>query len=177
MGAFKEPHGGELKNLYLPESERDAEKRRARDMVSWDLTMRQLCDVELLLNGAFSPLEGFLGQGDYDGVVDGMRLESGVLWPMPVTLDVSEEFAASITEGDDVALRDQEGVLVATLKVSSIYRPDKALEARSVFGTEDEKHPAVNYLMHVAGPVYVGGTLRGVEAPNHYDFKHLRDTD
>ncbi|MBN1240459.1 MAG: bifunctional sulfate adenylyltransferase/adenylylsulfate kinase [Gammaproteobacteria bacterium] len=176
MGAFKEPHGGELKNLYLPDSERDAEKRRARDLVSWDLTMRQLCDIELLLNGAFSPLEGFMDKGDYQGVVREMRLGNGVLWPMPVTLDVTEDFAGSISDGDTIALRDQEGVLIATLEVSSIYRPDKALEARSVFGTEDEAHPAVHYLMHNAHPVYVGGRLRGVEAPNHYDFKHLRDT-
>jgi sulfate adenylyltransferase len=176
MGAFKEPHGGELKNLYLPESERDAEKRRARDIASLDLTMRQLCDIELLLNGAFSPLEGFLGKADYDRVVKEMRLASGTLWPMPITLDVTEEFAASLSEADTVALRDQEGVLIATLEVSSIYRPDKRLEARSVFGTEDEAHPAVRHLMHSVHPVYVGGRLRGVESPTHYDFKHLRDT-
>ena len=93
MGAFKEPHGGELKELYLSESEVDQAKKDAADYKSWDLTARQVCDIELILNGAFSPLEGFLGQADYDGVVDNMRLESGVLWTMPITLDVTQEFA------------------------------------------------------------------------------------
>jgi len=176
MGAFKEAHGGELKDLYLPAAERQEEKRRARDLRSWDLTMRQLCDIELLLNGAFSPLEGFMTQADYDGVVEKMRLTSGVLWPMPITLDVTEEFAAELNVGDTIALRDQEGVLIATLEISDIYRPDKVREAQGVFGTTDEAHPAVRYLMRQAHPVYIGGKLRGVEPPTHYDFKHLRDT-
>ncbi|HEX6994129.1 MAG TPA: bifunctional sulfate adenylyltransferase/adenylylsulfate kinase [Gammaproteobacteria bacterium] len=176
MGAFKEAHGGELKDLYLPVAERQEEKRRARDMRSWDLTMRQLCDIELLLNGAFSPLEGFMTQADYDSVVERMRLASGVLWPMPITLDVTEDFAAELKVGETIALRDQEGVLIATLEVSDIYRPDKTREAQGVFRTTDEAHPGVRYLMRQAHPVYVGGKLRGVEAPTHYDFKHLRDT-
>jgi len=176
MGAFKEAHGGELKDLYLPVAERQDEKKRARDMRSWDLTMRQLCDVELLLNGAFSPLEGFMTRADYDSVVEKMRLASGVLWPMPITLDVSEEFAAELKVGETIALRDQEGVLIATLEVSEVFRPDKAREAQGVFRTTDEAHPGVRYLMRHAHPVYVGGKLRGVETPTHYDFKHLRDT-
>ena len=176
MGAFKEPHGGELKNLYLAEDEAAAEKKAARDYPSWDLTERQLCDIELLLNGAFSPLEGFLDQADYDAVVDGMRLTSGVLWPMPITLDVSEAFADSIKSGERIALRDLEGVIIATLEVGDIWTPDKAKEAEGVYGTTDEAHPAVHYLNNIANPVYVGGKLRGIEPPTHYDFKHLRDT-
>ena len=175
MGAFKEPHGGELKNLYLPADEAEQEKQAAREYPSWDLTDRQLCDIELLLNGAFSPLEGFLGKADYDAVVADMRLESGVLWPMPITLDVSEAFAADIKSGDRVALRDLEGVVIATLEVSDIWTPDKSKEAKGVYGTTDEAHPAVHYLNNVAGPIYVGGKLHGIEPPTHYDFKHLRD--
>ena len=176
MGAFKEPHGGELKDLYLDADAAEAEKQAAQEYASWDLTERQLCDIELILNGAFSPLEGFLNQADYEAVVDGMRLENGVLWPMPITLDVSEEFAKDLSSGDKLALRDLEGVIVATLEVGDIWTPDKAKEAKGVFGTTDEKHPAVHYLNHVAHPVYVGGTLTGVEAPTHYDFKHLRES-
>jgi sulfate adenylyltransferase len=176
MGAFKEPHGGELKELYLDEAASAAEKLKARDYVSWDLTDRQVCDIELLLNGAFSPLEGFLTEAEYDGVVDNMRLPSGVLWPMPITLDVTDAFAAQIGTGDTIALRDPEGVLIATLEVSDLWTPDKAREAAKVFGTEDQKHPAVNYLMNIAGPVYLGGKLRGVEATTHYDFRGLRHT-
>jgi sulfate adenylyltransferase len=176
MGAFKEPHGGELKVLYLDEEGARAEKARARDLPSWDLNMRQTCDVEMLLNGAFSPLEGFLGEQDYRKVLADMRLASGVLWPMPINLDVTAAFADKVKEGDHIALRDAEGVLVATMEVSSKYKPNKELEARSVFGTTDEKHPGVSYLVRQAGEVYLGGKLRGVEPPMHYDFKHLRDT-
>jgi sulfate adenylyltransferase len=176
MGAYKEPHGGELKNLYLPATEAEAEKQAAREFASWDLTERQLCDIELLLNGAFSPLEGFLDKADYESVVESMRLTSGVLWPMPITLDVSEEFAQSIQGGERIALRDLEGVVIATLDVGDIWTPDKNAEAQGVYGTTDETHPAVHYLRNIANPVYVGGKLRGVEAPIHYDFKHLRNS-
>ena len=176
MGAFKEPHGGELKELYLDAAEAEAEKEAAGSYPSWDLTDRQLCDIELLLNGAFSPLEGFLNKGDYDSVVASMRLESGVLWPMPITLDVTEEFAQELSSGDKIALRDLEGVILATLEVGDIWKPDLDAEAKGVYGTTDDKHPAVNYLLNIGNPVYVGGRLRGIESPTHYDFKHLRDT-
>ncbi len=176
MGAYKEPHGGELKDLYLDASAAEEEKQAARDYASWDLTERQLCDIELLLNGAFSPLEGFLGKADYDAVVERMRLTSDVLWPIPITLDVAEEFAADLKPGDKVALRDLEGVILATLEVGDIWTPDKQAEAQGVYGTTDERHPAVHYLYNVANPVYIGGKLTGVEPPTHYDFKHLRES-
>jgi sulfate adenylyltransferase len=176
MGALKAPHGGELKNLYLDEAAARGEKARARDLPSWDLSMRQLCDIEMLLNGAFSPLDGFMTEPDYRRVLEEMRLASGVLWPMPITLDVTPAFAEKLKEGDAVALRDGEGVLIATLEISSIYRPDRDSEAQAVFGTTDEKHPGVGYLRRRSNEIYLGGKLRGVEAPGHYDFKHLRDT-
>ena len=175
MGAFKEPHGGELKNCYLPASAAADEKTRSRELPSWDLTMRQLCDLELLLNGAFSPLDGFLGEADYDRVLADMRLSSGVFWPIPITLDVDERFAEPLREGDTIALRDAEGVLIATMELSSIFRPDFEQEARSVFGTVDDTHPGVNQLFKRTHAVYLGGRLKGVEASTHYDFKHLRD--
>jgi sulfate adenylyltransferase len=176
MGAFKEAHGGELKDLYLPAAEVAEEKRRSRELPSWDMNMRQLCDIELLLNGGFSPLDGFQGEQDYRGVLSKMRLPNGTLWPMPITLDVTEAFAQSVKVGDRIALRDAEGVLIATMELSSIYRPDKEAEAKAVFGTTDDGHSGVNYLMTRANPVYLGGRLTGLEAPTHYDFKHLRDT-
>lgn len=176
MGAFKEPHGGELKYLYLPASDAETEKAAAGEYASWDLTERQLCDIELLLNGAFSPLDGFLNKDDYDSVVNKMRLKSGVLWPIPVTLDVTEEFAADVKPGDKLALRDLEGVILATLEVGDLWTPDLDAEAKGVYGTTDEKHPAVNYLKNIGNPVYVGGKLRGLEQPTHYDYKNLRDT-
>jgi sulfate adenylyltransferase len=165
MNKLIEPHGGTLKELYLSPDAAAAEKQQAREYPSWDLTYRQLCDVELLLNGAFSPLEGFLSQADYQRVLADMCLENGILWPMPVTLDVSR-----------VALRDPEGVLLAVLEVTAVWRPDKTAEALQVFGTDEWLHPGVDYLFNKAHPVYLGGRLLGIEAPIHYDFKHLRDS-
>ena len=176
MGAFKEPHGDALKQLYLTETAAEQEKQRARDCRSWDLTARQLSDVELILNGAFSPLEGFLTETEYKQVVRDMRLPSGVLWPIPVTLDVSAEFAGSTSKDELIALRDPEGVLIATMEVSDIWEPDKAEEASGVFGTQDDHHPGVHYLMHRTGKMYLGGKLRGVEPPTSYAFKLLRDS-
>ena len=176
MGAYKEAHGGSLVDLYLNESEAEQEQQRAGEYLSWDLTPRQLCDLDLLTNGGFSPLTGFLAQADYESVCKDMRLSSGVLWPIPVVLDVSEEFAGTISEGQRIALKDTEGVLLATMEVSSIYRPDKALEASSVYGTSDDMHSGVHHLMHSTGPVYLGGRVSGVEPQTHYDFKLLRDT-
>ncbi len=176
MQRLIKPHGGQLQELYLPAEAAEAEKQKARDYASWDLTPRQICDLELILNGAMSPLEGFLGRADYDRVVEEMRLDSGLLWPVPVNLEVSEAFADGLAAGDSIALRDQEGVLVATMAVSDIWVPDKNREARKVFGSDDEVHPAVHYLMNIAGPVYLGGKVRGIEPPMHYDFRHLRDT-
>jgi len=176
VSAYKKPHGGELKNLYIERQDAEDEKVLARDLPSWDLTMRQLSDLEMLLNGAFSPLEGFMDADDYQGVLADMRLASGVMWPMPIMLDVTEEFAESIEPGKHIALRDQEGVLIATMEVGSKFSPDKKAEALAVFGTADEAHPAVHYLNNQANNVYLGGTLRGVEPPHHYDFRHLRDS-
>jgi sulfate adenylyltransferase len=176
MGAFKEPHGGTLRELYLGEAAAEEEKQKARDALSWDLTERQLCDIELILNGAFSPLDGFLGEADYDSVLREMRLKSGLVWPIPINLDVSQQFADKLKKGQTIALRDQEGVLIATMQVGDIWMPDKAKEAWAVYGTEDEKHPGVDYLVNTAGPVYVGGKLKGIEPPTHYDFKAWRDS-
>lgn len=176
MGANKEPHGGSLTERYPDAAAATTEKRRAVDYKSWDLTTRQLCDIELLLNGGYSPLEGFLGKDDYERVVTDMRLSSGLLWPIPITLDVSAEFATDLRQGERIALRDQEGVPIATMEVDNIWEPDKDREAHNVFGTTDETHPGVRYLLHHTNPFYVGGKLQGIDSPPHYDFKHLRDS-
>ena len=168
------PHGGELKDLYLNDEESKAEKIRAREYRQWNLTHRQLCDIELLLNGAFSPLDGFLGQADYDRVVDEMRLADDTLWPIPITLDVNETFSAKVSVGESIALNDPEGILVAVLEISDIWQPNKVKEAESVFGSNDPAHPAVAYLHHTAGNVYLGGKLKGIDPIPHYDFNAVR---
>jgi sulfate adenylyltransferase len=176
MGAFKEAHGGALRDLYLSHAAAADAKARSRELRSWDLSERQLCDLELLLNGGFSPLEGFLGRADYDRVRDEMRLASGLLWPMPITLDVSPEFARELKAGQEIVLRDREGVALTIMTVEDAWEPDKRLEAVQVFGCDDTAHPAVRYLMHRAGPIYLGGRVQGLEPPTHYDFRHLRDS-
>ena len=170
------PYGGELRELYLIDSLAAAVKAQSRDWPSWDLSARQMCDIELLLNGAFSPLGGFMTRRDYDPVVRDMRLADGTLWPIPITLDVTQAFADRLSEGLQIALRDPTGVLIAVLEVKDIWTPDRQLEATSVFGTNDLTHPGVNHLLQRSNPVYVGGPLRGVAPPTHYDFRHLRDT-
>ncbi|MDE0520483.1 MAG: bifunctional sulfate adenylyltransferase/adenylylsulfate kinase [Boseongicola sp.] len=165
-----------IPELLVPWSEAQHLKEEAAGLPSWDLTPRQICDLELLMNGGFHPLKGFLGEYDYGSVVDKMRLANGTLWPMPVTLDVSENFAKSVKLGGNIALRDQEGVILATMTVTDRWRPDKSREAKKVLGTEDLAHPGVNYLHHSAGPVYLGGPVTGLQLPAHYDFRVRRDT-
>ncbi len=176
MSSLISPHGGELKNLYVTSEVAEQQKVAAKDYPSWDLSHRQICDIELLLNGAFSPLEGFLGEQDYNSVVEKSRLTDGTLWPMPVTLDVDQGFANKLSAGDKLALRDEEGVIIALLDISDIWEPDKSREAEMVFGAADEAHPAVDYLFNRSGNIYLGGKLTGLARPSHYDFKALRDT-
>lgn len=176
MGAYKEPHGGKLQDLYLTESEAEAEQAKAADYPSWDLSARQLCDLDLLTNGAYSPLNGFHTQEEYDSVCNNMRLPDNTLWPIPIVMDVHEKFAEHLALGTYIALRDPEGVLLATMEVSSIYRPDKQHEAKTVYGTVDESHAGVHHLMNATGSVYLGGKVFGIEPQTHYDFKLLRDT-
>ncbi|MEI7037032.1 bifunctional sulfate adenylyltransferase/adenylylsulfate kinase [Fulvimonas yonginensis] len=170
------PHGGVLKELHLPPQEAEALKQRSGSLPALDLDTRQLCDLELLLSGAFSPLEGFLCRADYNRVVEEMRLADGTLWPMPITLDVSEAFSAGLSPGSEVVLRDGQGVPLAVLEVQDIYWPDRLHEAQRVFGTSDRTHPGVAELLDRTGPVYLGGRVRGIQPPAHYDFTELRDT-
>lgn len=151
-------------------------KLEAAELPSWDLTARQVCDLELLMNGGVNPLKGFLSEADYDGVVENMRTADGALWPIPITLDVSEKFAEGVAPGQDIALRDAEGVILAILSITDKWVPNKSREAEKVFGADDLAHPAVNYLHNVAGPVYLGGPITGIQQPIHYDYRSRRDT-
>ena len=172
-GALVPPHGGTLVNLIVDEK-RVAELRAASpDWPSWDLTPRQLCDLELLSNGGFSPLTGFMTRRDYESVRDDMRLANGTLWPIPITLDVPEAFADKLSPGTQVALRDAEGVMLAVLHVEEKWTPDRELEAQRVFGSTDKLHPGATAALR-ANPVYVGGRVEAIQLPVHYDFRTLR---
>jgi sulfate adenylyltransferase len=152
-------------------------KSNSREWPSWDLSPRQVCDLELLMSGGFSPLRGFMTRADYEGVCHNMRLGDGTLWPMPITLDVTGDFAAKLRPGSSkVALRDAEGVMLAVLHVEEIWQPDRRAEARSVFTTTSMTHPGVDYLLNRSNPWYVGGKIEGLQMPSHYDFGALRRT-
>jgi sulfate adenylyltransferase len=170
------PHGGVLVDLLVGPARAAELKEQSRTWPSWDLTPRQLCDLELIGNGGFSPLRGFMGEEDYESVCERMRLADGTLWPIPVTLDVSEEMAAEVGPGASVALRDPEGVMLAALHISELYRPDLGREAKLVFGTTDTAHPGAAFLLERSRPVYVAGELEVLHPPSHYDYKALRLT-
>ena len=169
-------HLAPIPELYVSPDSATKLKAAAAELKSHDLTRRQTCDLELLMNGAFHPLKGFLTEEDYDSVVETMRLADGTLWPMPITLDVSPEFAEGVALGEDIALRDQEGVILATMTVTDRWTPDKSREATHVFGADDVAHPGVDYLHNRAGKAYLGGPITGLQPPVHYDFRSRRDT-
>ncbi|KAH9905354.1 putative sulfate adenylyltransferase [Xylariomycetidae sp. FL2044] len=174
------PHGGVLKDLIARDLPRQAElAAEAETLPAITLTERQLCDLELILNGGFSPLEGFMNEADYNGVVKDNRLANGVLFSMPITLDLDQETIKEVglKQGARVTLRDlRDDRNLAILTVDDIYQPDKVLEAEEVFGSDDEAHPAVKYLFKTAGAFYVGGKLEAINRLQHYDFVDLRYT-
>jgi sulfate adenylyltransferase len=168
-------HGGALQNLLVPIGRAEELRQLSRDWPSWDLSDRQVCDLELLLNGGYSPLQGFLCQADYDRVRSEMCLVSGVLWPIPVTLDVTEEMARTLRPDACLALRDSEGVMRAVLHVEDVWRADRAAEAEQVLGTADPEHPGARALVD-GHPFAVGGRVEGLAMPSHYDSLDLRLT-
>ncbi len=171
-----QPHGGQLINPIVEPDRAEDLKAQSTDWPSWDLTDRQVCDLELILNGGFSPLTGFLGQKDYESVCSEMHLGDGTLWPIPVVLDVSEDLAKSLNSGDSLALRDSEGVMLAVLHVEEIWQPDREEEAVKVYGSKDENHPGVAFILNQTNPFYISGRLEGLRLPVHYDYRALRLT-
>lgn len=170
------PYGGKLVNLLADPEQVCALQSQSQNWPSWDLTARQLCDVDLLMNGGFSPLRGFMGRADYESTCGEMRLHDGTLWPIPITLDVNEEFARKIGTRSTIALRDPEGVMLAALHVEDVWQPDRLAEAKTVYGTTSSFHPGVAYLLNQTHSWYVGGRLEGIRPPYHYDFRDVRHT-
>ncbi len=170
------PYQGELVNLLLDKSDAEQIKTESESYTAVLLSQRQKCDLELLVTGALSPLTGFMIQNEYESVIENTSLPDGTVWPIPYYLDVTEEQAVSINIGDVIALRDIEGFMPAVMTVESKWRPDKSLEAESVYGTTDIDHPGVAYLMTMVGDVYIGGKVDAIELPFNYDFEALRFT-
>ena len=151
-------------------------KAEANNYPSLQLSDRHLCDLELVINGGFDPLIGFMAQSDYYSVVSDMRLSDGSLWPMPITLDVDDKFVSKISNTPKITLRDKEGFILAILTIQDIWKPDLEFEAQSVFGTRDTKHPGVHYLLNTSNKNYIGGKIERVSSPHHYDYQELRHT-
>ena len=171
-----EPHGGSLVNLLVDDQRADKLKEIVLNLPDITLNDRQLCDLELLSTGAFSPLAGFMTRSDYESVLDRMRLQNDLLWPVPICLDVDELQAHRLEVGQSAALRDPEGFLLAILHIEDIWRVDREKEAAQVYGTADRNHPGLDYLLNRAGQYYLGGPLEVLSLPLHFDFKQLRMT-
>ncbi len=169
-------HKNIIEDLLVNETRAEELKQASISFKSHTLSRRQLCDLELLLNGGFSPLKGFFNQETYESVRDGLRLPVGTLWPIPITLDIPEQLAESLEIGQQLALRDSEGFMPAVITVEVMWRPDKELEAQAVYGTKSANHPGVAYLYSEVHNIYISGTLEGIQLPLHYDFENLWDT-
>ena len=154
----------------------DTLKVEAMTYKYWVLRDRQICDLEMIMNGAFAPLNGFLGKNDYENVLSEMRLENGSLWPLPIMLDIDKEFSTKLTVGDKLTLKDKEGFSIAIIKIDDIWEPDLNNEAELVFGTKDCSHPGVDYLINQTNSVYIGGKIKTITIPRHYDYENLRQT-
>jgi sulfate adenylyltransferase len=165
------PYKGKLIDL-LVESDQISDVKEYAASLPWiQLSDRSICDLELLGIGAFSPLDRFLGQADYQSVLDEMRLSNGTLFPIPITLPIGPDTPVQI--GHDIALRDRKNDLLAVMTVEEIYKWHRDEAALKVFGTLDTRHPLVAE-MHRWGTINISGPLRIIQLPKHYDFKNLR---
>jgi sulfate adenylyltransferase len=173
---FVHPGGAQLVDLRVDEDRAAELKARAVGWQSWTLTLRQLCDLELLTCGGFAPLTTFLGEQDYLSVCRDMRLADGTLWPIPVTLDVPTEVLTATVPAGVLALRDPEGAMLAALWITEAWPVDPRAEASAVLGTTDPAHPGVDQLLHRTNPWYLSGTLEVLRLPEHRDFRGLRLT-
>ena len=168
-----EPYGGRLIDLLVPEAELIELKTYAGHLPSIQLSDRSLCDLELLATGAFSPLDRFMGEADYQRVMDEMRLVNGYIFPMPITLPV--EPSPDIRIGQQIALRNAKNNLLAIMTIQEIYEWDHAEVSEKVFGTQDLRHPAVAEMTRW-GSLNISGRLQVLQLPPRHDFQDLRMT-
>jgi len=172
-GVMITPYGGRLVSLLVEGEEREQLRARAASLPRLQLTPRNLCDLELLATGGFSPLERFMGEADYERVLEEMRLSGGTLFPLPVTLTFKP--GESVRLDEEVTLVDQFNNLLAVMRVEEVFAWDREREARHAYGTTDVRHPLVAEL-HSWGEMCVSGELRVLQLPKYYDFKDLRLT-
>jgi len=167
------PYGGTLVDLLVKPEEYEDYKRQAGTLHSIQLTDREICDLELLAVGGFSPLDRFMGAADHQNVVDNMRLADGTLWSMPIVLTVTDKDGVSV--GMDIALRDRKNRILAIMTVEEKFKWNKDEVAQKVFGTLDPRHPIVAE-MNNWGEFCLSGPLTVLEIPLHHDFNDIRRT-
>jgi sulfate adenylyltransferase len=166
-------HGGTLVDRTLAGAKRKAAFENAHALPRLELSDRAVADLECIAHGVYSPLTGFMTEAEYAHVIAHMRLPSGVAWTVPVALQLSEERASRVPVDAEIALALPNGNIVATMAVSSKYRPDQEKEAQQVFRTSEEAHPGVA-TMRGQGPIYLGGEITLVDEIPHDDFQEFR---
>jgi len=164
------PHGGRLIDRVLTGQASGEAEERARSLPQISLNARAASDLECLATGVFSPLQGFMGRADYHHVVHELRLKNGILWTLPITLAVDKDEGAKLTEGREVALLGSDGELLGLLSIEEIFAYDKREEARLVYGTEETRHPGVQYLFQ-RGELLVGGPVSLIRRPSLPGFE------
>ena len=167
------PYGGKLVNLVVDEKEREELLVRAPKLSSIKITMRNLCDLELLATGGFSPLTTFMDKADYERVLHEMRLSDGTLWPLPITLTADPTELPTV--GEDIVLRNTNNDVIAIMTLEEVYHWDADTEAALVYGTTDSRHPMVSEMQRW-GKVCISGPIKVVNLPKYYDFIELRRT-
>nr|VFK01358.1 MAG: sulfate adenylyltransferase [Candidatus Kentron sp. H]VFK01420.1 MAG: sulfate adenylyltransferase [Candidatus Kentron sp. H]VFK04982.1 MAG: sulfate adenylyltransferase [Candidatus Kentron sp. H] len=172
----RELHINPPRELIIDQASASVLKAQSVEYPSHTLSMRQTCDLELLLNGGFSPLNGFMNRQTYEKVLGELRLDDGSVWPIPIVLDVDESLAQTLEPGVKLALRDDEGFMLAVLDIEDIWKPDKRQEAQAVYGTDSQEHPGVRALFENVRDHYVGGRITGIQLPMHSDYEGFRHT-
>ena len=169
-----DPHGNKLVSFHLSKGELEEYSELSSTISSLTLSLKQQCDLEMILNGAFSPLLTFNNQKDYEEILLNNKLLNGVIWPIPIVLDVPNDFLKALDKNDHISLRNTEGFLLAILKVREFWSPNKKDEANSIFKTIDENHPGVDYLFNHTNSNYISGELIPIQSNKYFDFTHLR---
>lgn len=169
------PHGGVLIDRMLTGAERDAAIARAASLNAKQIALSptSISDLELLATGVLSPLTGFMGKRDYDTVVESMRLANGLVWSIPITLAVAREVADTLKIGQEIALTEPDGHLLALMTLAEKFKYDKTREAQNVYRTTDEKHPGVARI-YKQGDVCLGGDVSVIDLPSNLEFPEFR---
>jgi sulfate adenylyltransferase len=168
------PHGNTLVTFHLSKGDLQEYSELSNKISSLTLTLKQQCDLEMISNGAFSPLLTFNNQKDYEEVLLNNKLLNGAIWPIPIVLDVPDKFLKALDKNEHISLRNAEGFLLAILKVKEFWSPNKKDEANSVFKTIDQNHPGVDYLFNHTNSNYISGELVPIQSNKYFDFTHLR---